>query len=97
MPDLDKILAERGASYGSFASHAKATQDLKSVLFSHLSNNERYLKLNGPDRAVVSEALEMIARKLGRIVNGDPLFEDSWDDIAGYAKLVPLHTTGAPF
>ena len=30
----------------------------------------------------------MIAHKLGRIVNGDPNYADSWDDIAGYAKLV---------
>jgi hypothetical protein len=34
------------------------------------------------------EALEMIAHKIGRIVNGDPDYADSWIDIAGYAKLV---------
>jgi len=34
------------------------------------------------------EAVEMIAHKLGRIVNGDPHYDDSWVDIAGYAKLV---------
>lgn len=33
------------------------------------------------------EALEMIAHKIGRIVNGDPDYQDSWDDIAGYAVL----------
>jgi hypothetical protein len=30
----------------------------------------------------------MIAHKIGRILNGDPDYIDSWDDIAGYAKLV---------
>jgi hypothetical protein len=30
----------------------------------------------------------MIAHKIGRIINGDPDYIDSWDDIAGYAKLV---------
>lgn len=30
----------------------------------------------------------MIAHKLGRIINGDPNYSDSWHDIAGYAKLV---------
>jgi hypothetical protein len=30
----------------------------------------------------------MICHKLGRIVNGDPNYADSWIDIAGYAKLV---------
>ena len=34
------------------------------------------------------EALFMIAHKIGRIVNGDPWYADSWVDIAGYAKLV---------
>jgi len=30
----------------------------------------------------------MICHKIGRIVNGDPNYYDSWADIAGYAKLV---------
>jgi hypothetical protein len=34
------------------------------------------------------EALETIAVKMGRILNGDPEYADSWHDIAGYAKLV---------
>ena len=34
------------------------------------------------------EALFMIAHKIGRIINGDPDYADSWIDIAGYAKLV---------
>jgi hypothetical protein len=33
------------------------------------------------------EALEMIAHKIGRIIAGDPDFDDHWDDIAGYAKI----------
>jgi hypothetical protein len=34
------------------------------------------------------EALEMIAHKIGRILNGDPEYKDSWHDIIGYARLV---------
>jgi hypothetical protein len=34
------------------------------------------------------EALDMIFHKIGRIVNGDPDYADSWIDIAGYATLV---------
>lgn len=40
------------------------------------------------DRLEQLEALEMIARKLARIINGDPNYADSWVDIADYAKLV---------
>ncbi len=34
------------------------------------------------------EALEMVAHKIGRILNGDPNYHDSWHDIIGYTKLV---------
>ena len=34
------------------------------------------------------ETLEMVAHKIGRILNGDPDYDDSWVDIAGYAKLI---------
>ena len=34
------------------------------------------------------EALDMCAHKIGRILNGDPSYKDSWTDIIGYAKLV---------
>ena len=30
----------------------------------------------------------MICHKIGRILNGDPDYGDSWRDIAGYALLV---------
>ena len=30
----------------------------------------------------------MICHKIGRIINGDANYEDSWRDIAGYAQLV---------
>jgi len=30
----------------------------------------------------------MVAHKLGRIVNGDPNYVDSWTDIIGYTRLV---------
>jgi hypothetical protein len=34
------------------------------------------------------EALEMIAHKIARILNGDPNYSDNWIDVAGYATLV---------
>lgn len=76
----DAILAERGSRYGAFVGHARVTQHLKNVMFAHKIRQEF-------DDDMV-EALEMIAHKIGRIVNGDPTYADSWHDIAGYAKLV---------
>ena len=36
------------------------------------------------------EALEMVVHKIGRILNGDPDYQDSWTDIIGYTRLVEV-------
>lgn len=79
---VDAVLDERGARYGDFFGHAAITQHLKSA--AHQFAAERG-KQFGVDQA---EALDMIFHKIGRILNGDPNYADSWIDIAGYAKLV---------
>ena len=79
---IDATLAERGSKYGKFVDHAIVTQKLKRVLHEHAARHDKSFAL---DQA---EALDMICHKLGRIVNGDPDYADSWVDIAGYAKLV---------
>lgn len=78
--DVDATLNQRGSRYGEFKTHAQITQDLKEVM--RLTDNWELLQ---PFQV---EALEMIAHKIGRILNGDPNYDDSWIDIAGYAKLV---------
>lgn len=80
MAELNDILDERGKRYGTFEGHAKITQELKRAMHAH----PNWSKL--PDDA--KEALEMNQHKVGRILNGDPNYADSWDDIGGYAKLV---------
>ena len=82
MTDINQMLTERGHRYGDFLGHAKATMAIKKVMTSHLLDRDKRL---APDQ---EEALHMIAHKIGRIINGDPNYIDSWDDIAGYAKLV---------
>jgi len=79
---IDRTLAERGDKYGKFVHHATVTQKLKRVLHEHANEHGKSFAL---DQA---EALDMICHKIGRIVNGDPDYADSWIDIAGYAKLV---------
>ncbi len=77
---IDNTIKERGARYGSFAGHARITQNIKNII----ATGESYSKLDNSQR----EALEMIAHKIGRIVNGDPNYANSWHDIAGYATLI---------
>ena len=77
--NLNGILNERGARYGSFEDNAAVAQHLKEVL-----------TWCDPERLTPSqrEALDMIFSKISRIISGDAGYVDTWVDIAGYAQLV---------
>lgn len=77
---IESTLAERGARYGDFVTHAKITQRLKWAM----KNETKWQQLEDDQK----EALEMVAHKIGRILNGDPNYHDSWHDAIGYIKLV---------
>ena len=76
------MLQERAKTHGQYAKTAETSQKLKTAMM--LSKN--WPRLTEPQ----AEAIEMIASKLARILNGDPNFRDHWDDIAGYAQLASL-------
>jgi hypothetical protein len=76
--EVKRILAERGARYGDFTGHAEIAQRLKDIVRAHSARLS----------PIHQEALDMIIHKIGRILNGDPNYADSWIDIAGYAQLV---------
>jgi hypothetical protein len=85
MSDIQNTLTERGTRYGKFDGHANITQTLKLTMSSkHISPTTNWNSLSSSQR----EALEMIVHKIGRILNGDPDYDDSWIDIAGYAQLI---------
>ncbi len=77
---IEKTLEDREKRYGDFATHAMITQEIKATM----SMTPKWDLLGSAKK----EALEMIAHKIGRILNGDPDYKDSWHDIMGYAKLV---------
>jgi len=78
---ITEILKDRGSKYGLFNRQAYIAQALKNIIHFELDN-----KRMTPD--YIREALDMILHKIARIVNGDPLYEDSWVDIIGYTQLV---------
>lgn len=78
--NIDLTLEERGNNYGDFSGHAMITQNIKRAM--HDSKNWRNLS---EDK---KECLEMVAHKIGRILNGDPDYHDSWFDAVGYLTLV---------
>ena len=79
-PDLAATLVARGSRYGDFKEHARVTQNIKRAM----QDSPNWSKLSDDKK----EALEMLAHKAGRILNGDPEYQDSWVDICGYSKLV---------
>ena len=85
MADITETLQERGKRYGVFTRHAEISQQLKEVI------NQYQTKVLAADQ---QEALDMICHKIGRILNGDPDYADSWHDIAGYAQLVADRLNG---
>jgi hypothetical protein len=84
--DINTVLTERGSRYGCFTGHATITQGIKRVF----EESPNWDILDDDQR----EALEMVAHKIGRILNGDPDYADSWTDIAGYVTLVEKRLMG---
>lgn len=77
---IESTLQERGTRYGEFPEHARITQNIKRAM----ADSPNWQQLSDDKK----ECLEMVAHKLGRILNGDPEYKDSWHDIIGYTKLV---------
>ena len=86
---VDAILEERGSRYGPFVTHAEVTQRLKAVATEFIYERDKALAHDQ------QEALDMIFHKIGRIINGDPDYADSWVDFAGFAKLVADRLEGS--
>ena len=84
--DIESLVTERGNRYGKFADGAKIMRSLKAVMH----NTDGWSRLTDSQR----EALDMIQHKIGRILNGDPAYDDNWKDIAGYSKLIADELNG---
>lgn len=85
-PGIDALITERGSRYGKFKDGAAIMQELKFVM----REVDGWHNLTPSQR----EALDMIQHKIGRILNGDPTYDDSWKDIAGYATLIVNELNG---
>jgi hypothetical protein len=77
---IDSTLAERGTRYGEFKDQAVYAQGFADIA----AKSPNWAGM-APDQ---KEGLSVIFNKIGRILNGDPDYSDSWHDIAGYATLV---------
>lgn len=82
----EALITERGSRYGKFKDGAEIMQSLKDTM----RDVDGWNNLTASQK----EALDMIQHKIGRILNGDPTYDDSWKDIAGYATLIVNELNG---
>lgn len=82
----EALITERGSRYGKFKDGAEIMQSLKDTV----RDVDGWNNLTASQK----EALDMIQHKIGRILNGDPTYDDSWKDIAGYATLIVNELNG---
>ena len=73
------IINERAMTHGLYKHTAAWSQSIKDMFrgspnWQHMNDGQK-------------EALEMIAVKIARLLNGNPQFPDHWDDLAGYGTL----------
>jgi hypothetical protein len=82
MDQIKAVLNERGNRYGDFIDHAGICQAIKDAMAKTSGSKWEHLP------PVQKQALDVIADKIARILSGDPLYDDNWIDIQGYARLV---------
>lgn len=88
---IDKILEQRGSNYGEFSDHAIVTKAMKDLFRGEVGFNGQLIATNWKSLTPSQqESLDMIAHKIGRIINigSNPNYADSWIDIGGYSQLI---------
>ena len=78
--ETETTLTERGKIYGDYHELANIAQSLKEVMHNTDGWKNRLSHTH-------MEALDLIATKIARILNGDPYHEDNWLDLSGYSTL----------
>ena len=74
-----ELLNERNSTHGSFVVNSRVSQALKKVF----RDEPTWEQLDN----VHKEAIDHMCGKFGRIMAGQPTFDDHWDDICGYSAL----------
>lgn len=80
MTDIQKILAERKKTHGSFEISSYTSQTLKD----NMRDTPNWAELDMDQK----ECLDMIAHKIARILCGNPNEQDHYLDMSGYCTLI---------
>ncbi len=97
--EVEKIIQERGNSYGSYRENAALVCDIMSIL--RRTHDGAYQRLLPYEQDALHMKVHKIARIIGSASVGNPASarEDSWNDSAGYSSLVvrEIKKEGVPF
>lgn len=77
---VSHTLLMRGRQYGGFEGNARIAQNIKIAM----RDSPNWEEMDSD----MKEAMELIASKLGRLLNGNVNHFDGWHDIEGYAHLI---------
>lgn len=85
MTATEVLLRQRGEAYGDVARQSAVWERTMA----EVATQGGYMSMNPQQR----QSIRMILLKVSRLVCGNPNRQDTWDDIAGYAKLANrVHT-----
>ena len=76
---VEEVIQDRRQTHGNFRDNARLSQMLKATMRATVS--WEYLD------DVEKESLDMIALKISRVLSGQSLEKQHWEDIEGYAHL----------
>ena len=91
--EIDETLKERGQTHGKFDSQFELATALKMAVTDSCVKWNRGTVTVRKDYPM-SEAMDMILTKVSRIAVGNPMEQDHWKDIAGYATLMVQYLRG---
>jgi len=83
--ETELLLDTRHNTHENYEDTARIAQTLKNVMRAELSYRHRRGQPNLSFKQL--ESLDLIMTKIARIIAGDNMEKDHWDDIAGYATL----------
>jgi hypothetical protein len=78
--NIQELISKRAETHGSWPMTAHVAQAIKAAIH----NTPNWETMSSSER----EGLDMIAQKLARILTGDHMADEHWEDIIGYTEMI---------
>lgn len=90
---INNLLKQRGNIYGDIRCNMNCQEELMGVVKRWYNSHQRHDKglqatLSERDMIAWQGCMEMVMHKIARMITGDPMHLDNYDDGGGYLKLM---------